>query len=133
MKVLLKARTTKGFLMVYDDRVAIELKFLGSYKANTIMKEQLTGVEIKVVMAAVFMSPGAATVKVFGTGDQKLEAPFVKVAEAKKAEALILNLMKKKSGGSSDADELEKLSQLKDKGILTQEEFDQKKKQILGL
>ncbi len=33
----------------------------------------------------------------------------------------------------SDADELEKLAGLKEKGILTQEEFDQKKKQILGL
>lgn len=29
--------------------------------------------------------------------------------------------------------ELEKLGQLKDQGILTQEEFDAKKKQILGL
>jgi hypothetical protein len=29
--------------------------------------------------------------------------------------------------------ELEKLAQLKDQGILTQEEFDAKKKQILGL
>jgi len=33
----------------------------------------------------------------------------------------------------SDADELEKLAILKEKGILTQEEFDFKKKQILGL
>ena len=30
-------------------------------------------------------------------------------------------------------EELEKLGQLKDQGILTQEEFDAKKKQILGL
>jgi hypothetical protein len=29
--------------------------------------------------------------------------------------------------------QLEKLAQLKDQGILTQEEFDAKKKQILGL
>jgi hypothetical protein len=29
--------------------------------------------------------------------------------------------------------QLEKLGQLKDQGILTQEEFDAKKKQILGL
>lgn len=38
---------------------------------------------------------------------------------------------------SSEADDqmaqLEKLGQLKDQGILTQEEFDAKKKQILGL
>ena len=32
-----------------------------------------------------------------------------------------------------DADQLEKLAELKDKGIITEEEFDKKKKQILGL
>jgi len=41
------------------------------------------------------------------------------------------------AGASASADdqmaELEKLAELKDKGILTQEEFDAKKKQILGL
>ncbi len=34
---------------------------------------------------------------------------------------------------SSDADEIAKLADLRDKGILTEEEFQQKKKQILGL
>ena len=34
---------------------------------------------------------------------------------------------------NSDADELSKLADLRDKGILTEEEFQQKKKQILGL
>lgn len=33
----------------------------------------------------------------------------------------------------SEADELEKLAALKDKGILTEDEFNQKKKQILGI
>ncbi len=37
------------------------------------------------------------------------------------------------SSTSSDADELSKLADLRDKGILTEEEFQQKKKQILGL
>ena len=32
-----------------------------------------------------------------------------------------------------DAEQLEKLAELKDKGIITEEEFNQKKKQILGL
>ena len=34
---------------------------------------------------------------------------------------------------NSDADELSKLADLRDKGILTEKEFQQKKKQILGL
>jgi len=37
------------------------------------------------------------------------------------------------SNASSDADEIAKLADLRDKGILTEEEFQQKKKQILGL
>jgi hypothetical protein len=37
------------------------------------------------------------------------------------------------SAPSSDADEIAKLADLRDKGILTEEEFQQKKKQILGL
>lgn len=37
------------------------------------------------------------------------------------------------SGGDDQLAELEKLAALKDQGILTQEEFDAKKKQILGL
>jgi hypothetical protein len=37
------------------------------------------------------------------------------------------------SGSDDMYVELEKLGQLKDQGILTQEEFDAKKKQILGL
>lgn len=37
------------------------------------------------------------------------------------------------SDTSQQMDELAKLGQLKDQGILTQEEFDAKKKQILGL
>ena len=32
-----------------------------------------------------------------------------------------------------DAEQLEKLAELKDKGIITEEEFNKKKKQILGL
>jgi len=52
--------------------------------------KQITGVEIKTTMAAIpILSPGYATIKVFGTGDQKLEVGMVKLADAKKAEELI--------------------------------------------
>ncbi len=36
-------------------------------------------------------------------------------------------------GPSSDVDELEQLARLKDEGVLTEEEFTAKKRQILGL
>ncbi|MBI2327168.1 hypothetical protein HYU92_02510 [Candidatus Curtissbacteria bacterium] len=35
------------------------------------------------------LSKGIATVTIFGQGDQKLEAPFVTLDDAKKAEELI--------------------------------------------
>jgi len=37
------------------------------------------------------------------------------------------------SAAPSDADELEKFSKLKEQGIITAEEFDTKKKELLGL
>ncbi len=37
------------------------------------------------------------------------------------------------ANNQSDIDQLKQLAELKDQGILTQEEFDAKKKQILGL
>ena len=37
------------------------------------------------------------------------------------------------SGGASDLEQLEKLAQLRDAGVLTDEEFEAKKRQILGL
>ena len=40
---------------------------------------------------------------------------------------------KKTESGSSTADELIKLKSLLDAGVITQEEFDAKKKQILGI
>lgn len=40
---------------------------------------------------------------------------------------------KKTSSSSGNLEDLERLAQLRDKGILTEEEFQAKKKQILGL
>ena len=55
--------------------------------------------------------------------------------QAKELKALIESLQHKEhpASPSSDADEILKYKQLMDDGILTQEEFDEKKKQILGL
>lgn len=89
MNPLLKTRCTKGFLVIYDDRVAIELKVLGAHKTNSMPYSRITGVEVNVIMPKTFLSPGAATVKVYGQGNQKLEANLVKAEEAKKAEELI--------------------------------------------
>ncbi len=58
------------------------------------------------------------------------------INEARKGYLVMNNLVKderKISGSSPDLDQLERLADLKDKGIITQEDFEAKKKQILGI
>ena len=67
------------------------------------------------------------------TGGKKYAVPTSKKKEVQKA---IYDAQAHFSGNNHqtrDADELVKLNELKEKGILSQEEFDQKKKQILGI
>ena len=91
MNPLLKTRSTKGHLVVYDNRVALELNNLGVHKTNSLSFSQVTGVEVNTTMAKIpLFSKGKATVKVFGTGNQTLEIPFVDLENAKKVEELIL-------------------------------------------
>lgn len=137
MQPLLDARCDKGRLKVYDDKVELGFNMLGTTRSNTLMYHQITGVEVKTTFAKVpLLSPGAAKITIYGTGNQKLEANWIKQEEAQKAEELINERIKRianQQSGVSQMDELEKLSNLKDKGVITQEEFDQKKKQLLGL
>lgn len=89
-KVLLKSRSTKGFLIVYEDKVAVELKMLGSQRTNSMPYSRITGVEVKTTMAKIpLLSKGYATVIIYGQGDQKIEAPMVQLDDAQKAEELI--------------------------------------------
>ena len=135
MNPLLKVRSTKGHLVIYEDRVSLELIMLGSHNVNSLPYSQITGCEIKTTMAEIpLLSKGAATVKVFGLGQQKIEAPFVILKDAKKAKELIdARIGKGNSAQSTNVNDLEKLAELKKKGIITQADFDKKKKQILGL
>jgi len=69
------------------------------------------------------------------TGGKKYAIPTSKKKEVQQA---ILDAQSKFSGNgnnskASDADEIMKLNDLKEKGIITEAEFEAKKKQILGL
>lgn len=126
---LLKTRCTKGFLIAYDDKITIESpSVFGNKNVATLLYNQITGVEIKLSK----MSPFASTVKIFSLGNQMLEASLVKTPDARKFEELVIGRIGKKHNNTS-LDELEKLSELKDKGVITQEEFNMKKKQMLGI
>jgi hypothetical protein len=83
-------------------------------------------------------SQAAARGGVFeGAGDEntvlfsKAEAPQFEAFRNRVYE--LINSSPASSGGPSQADELAKFAKLKDEGVITEEEFSQKKKQILGL
>ena len=88
MDILLKTRCTKGHLIIYKDKVAIEMHLLGYHQDNSVNISQVTGVEVKMTQPDV-LGLGQATVKVFSTGNQTLIAERVKLKDAKEAAKLI--------------------------------------------
>ena len=85
------------------------------------------------------ISPGA--IQIYTSGHQvsirknkakKLE-PFFKELTKRINEAKAKKTIPNQSNESSQADELRKFAQLRDEGIITDEEFKTKKKEILGL
>ncbi len=98
MNVLLKTRCNKGHLIVYDDRVSVELHSLGIHNENSLPYSQVTGCDVKTNYAEVpFLSKGLATLTVFALGDQKIVASLITVKDAKKAKELIDERLGKKT------------------------------------
>ncbi|MCX6782559.1 MAG: SHOCT domain-containing protein [Candidatus Levybacteria bacterium] len=86
-------------------------------------------------IASVQFSAIKGKITIETTGGKKYDMLTLKGKEVQEA---ILNAQANFSGASgssnvSSTDEIAKLHDLKEKGIITQEEFDQKKKQLLGL
>lgn len=67
------------------------------------------------------------------TGGKKYNIPTNKKKEVQQAIYEAQSRLNGSNLQSSSADEIAKLSDLKEKGVITQEEFDQKKKQLLGI
>jgi len=90
MDYLLKTRCTKGYLVVYENKVSLELQSLGVDNESSLPYSQITGVEVKTTMAAIpILSKGKATVTVFSKGDQKLIAGMVDLKDAKRIKEII--------------------------------------------
>lgn len=112
-----------GFwIKVYPNRV----DFKAGAGSESIPINQIASVHLAMM--------GIMKVTIETAGGKKYQIPTTKKKEVQQA---IYNAQSKASAPiqskSSDADELMKLNELKEKGILSQEEFDKKKKQILGL
>lgn len=120
---LLYQTSYMGFwIKVYPDRV----DFKAGAGSESIPINQIASVHQAMM--------GIMKVTIETTGGKKYNVPTSKKKEVHRA----IYDAKSKAGGSknvslSDADELSKLNDLKEKGILTQEEFDKKKKQVLGI
>lgn len=73
------------------------------------------------------------TVTVYASGNT---ITFKVGVEAQKIASTVRELLPKASGGAAAIDpvaQVEKLAQLLEKGLLTKEEFEKKKKELLGL
>ena len=145
----------KGELKVYDDKVEINKKGQGFITCNTSKTLPIANIMSVSVTPSTFWARGFIEFTVPGGKDSRnIEQALrnenalpLKAAnqneEAMKIKAYveeqIMNCASNKSGttivqqANSPAEELKKMKELLDMGIITQEEFDAKKKQLLGL
>lgn len=111
-------------VIVHDNR--LEWKML--FQKQSIPINQIASVDTTI--------PLYAGVVIETTGGKKYRIP-VKLSDKKKLEEAIYKAQEKSqatnSGKSNNLNDLEKLAELKKKGIITKEEFEAKKKKILEL
>lgn len=162
MQELMRLKATNGTVIAYDDRVVISRKGLAAFAAQgikgdkTIFYSDLASVEFKKpgwtngYMQFVYAGTvnTSAKVGVLGTSMKSLKDENTVILRAfnkkvpQQSEELYNLLLKKiqeykasssRTDSRSSTDELEKLAALKEKGVITEEEFAAKKKQLLGL
>ena len=150
-KALMEARGWNGQLYLFENKVRISRKgFLalaaqGLKGDKDIMIKEISSVQFKRVGLTMmgyiqFTFRGGQESK-SGWSDAHNDentVTFIKKQEAafqKIKEAIEEKMRSTETGGTkpSNLGELEKLAELKEKGIITEEEFNKKKKQILGL
>ncbi len=159
---LMELKGTNGTIIVYNDKVVIKRKGLfalasqGIKGNTTFFFKSLSGVDYKkpgMTNGYIrFIAPGTQShnskTGLFGTSSENLKDPNTIILRAfnRKIPALseeLYNLVQNKISEAqsniatisnvSSADELKKFKELLDNGIITQEEFDAKKKQLLKL
>lgn len=124
------------------DKPIFETNYLGSKvsvfnnKIEWKMLFQKNSIPINQVASVDTTIPLYAGIVIETTGGKKYKIP-VKLSDKKKVEEAIYETQQNNSGAnknqSNNLDDLEKLQNLKQKGVITPEEFEKKKKQILGL
>lgn len=143
--IIMRAKGSSGELFLLRDRVRIVQSGFASrakYGETEISLSQITSITFKdpkfLTGRISFLFPGAGTslglsginmrYTVMFTSQQK--DAFEAIKKAIEERIATLRIAPK---ASNPLDDLEKLASLRDKGIITEDEFRQKKKQILGL
>ena len=120
-----KGTMNMPFGAVFTDRV---VKFQKRWTGNVIEEISLKSI------TSVEISKGfLPTVTIYASGNT---ITFKVGVEAEKIASTVRELLPKTAGGASVIDpvaQVEKLAQLLEKGLLTEEEFEKKKKELLGL
>ena len=123
-----KMNLNMPLVAIFEDKVVQSRKSLLGSSIEEIPMKNISSVEITTGLIP--------TVNVFTSGNtltfrtDVLQGPrFVEVLRA----CLSNRPTSNSNSGLSEAEQLEKLAALLDKGLLTREEFDNKKQQILGL
>jgi len=116
---------------IYLEPTGLTIKIPGLFKGETKQFDfdHIASVEIDTPMI------GFSTISIFAGGTQMTASGFTKdeVQQIKKAiEDRKLNLKKETNGSLSVADELKKLKELVDAGVISGAEFEQQKKNLLG-
>lgn len=134
-----------GQLALYSDKIIITRKGFMGTKEKTIYVSQITGIQLKQPSMwtkgyILFTVPGSIETRgdpiattldencvMFNAAEKDLALEIKNTAEK------LISQLGKATADLSPADELRKFKQLLDEGVISQEEFEQKKKQILGL
>lgn len=160
-QVLMRAEGYTGVVELLEDRVRIKKKGgildvlvggadpMGQIRGELdILIKEISAVELK---KTTFMAPGYIRFVVKGGQETKARSykdlkqdEYTVMFRHKKDQSAFdeireniekkrRSLMEEGSAKTSNLDDLEKLAALRDKGIITEEEFEVKKKQLLGL
>ncbi len=127
------------YMQIYDDRIVTTL----GNKVRTIFYSQITNVEfigagkmtrgyLEILYPGVPRGANGITKFEFSYKDNDKMIEIKNFIQEKVAKAHMPNINVQNSVTGSSADEILKLKQLLDMGAITQEEFDEQKKKILG-
>ena len=88
-KELFRTRCDKGHLVVYDDKVSVELKLMGVNNSESLNRDTIVGVDVNTTHASMFGIGGAAKVTINSTGGKSIEAYMVKLKDSKRIKEIL--------------------------------------------